>query len=99
MSGFSAICSIGMSPVFLIFWSLPFSTRQSATAAAITAASAGSAVATASRICCAVSTAITSTPCGAGTDAGPVTKLTRAPRSRSAAAIAAPCAPLERLAI
>ena len=76
-----------------------FSTCQSATAAAITAASAGKARSTASRICRAVSTRITSTPSGGGTSAGPVTKLTRAPRSRSAAAMAVPCAPLERLAI
>jgi hypothetical protein len=42
---------------------------------------------------------ITSTPGGGGTLAGPVTKLTRAPRSRSAAASAVPCAPEERLAM
>ena len=99
ISGFSAICRAGGAPVFLIFWSLPLATRQSATAAAITAASAGSAASTAACIWAAVSTGITATPAGAGTLAGPVTKLTRAPRSRRAAAIAAPCAPLERLAI
>jgi hypothetical protein len=47
----------------------------------------------------AVSTSITSTPAGGGTLAGPVTKLTRAPRSRNAAASAVPCAPEERLAM
>jgi hypothetical protein len=78
---------------------LAFFTRQSATAAAKTAASAGSAASTAASISRAVSTATTSTPEGAGTLAGPVTKVTRAPRSRSAAASAVPCAPEERLAI
>ena len=64
-----------------------------------TAASANSATLTAASISAAVSTGITFTPWGGGTLAGPVTKLTLAPRSRSAAASAVPCAPDERLAI
>ena len=54
---------------------------------------------TAAAISCAVSTRTTSTPAGGGTLAGPVTKLTLAPRSRNASASAVPCAPEERLAM
>ena len=96
MSGFSANSSTGIPPLsFFILCSVRFATFQSATAAAITAASAGSAASTAARISSAVWTRITSTPSGGGTVAGPVTKLTFAPRSRSASAIAVPCAPEE----
>ena len=41
----------------------------------------------------------TATPAGSGTDTGPLTSVTRAPSSASAAAIAWPCRPLERLAM
>ena len=101
MSGFSANSSAGArpEPSFFIFCPAALATRQSATAAAITAASAGRADCTAASICRAVSTRITATPSGGGTLAGPVTNVTLAPRSRSAAAIAVPCAPEERLAI
>ncbi len=101
MSGFSAKSSAGALPLpsFFIFDPLALATRQSATAAAKIAASAGRADFTAPSISSAVSTAITSTPAGGGTVAGPVTKLTLAPRSRNAAASAVPCAPEERLAI
>ena len=52
-----------------------------------------------SAICRAVSTFTTCTPAGGGTEAGPVTKTTSAPKAASAAAIAVPWAPEERLAI
>ena len=101
ISGFSANSSTGgrPEPSFFSFCAAAPTTRQSATAAAKTAASAGKAAITASRICTAVSTFTTVTPCGGGTGAGPVTNVTCAPKSRSAAAIAVPCAPDERLAM
>ena len=100
MSGFSANSSTGNAPSrFLIFDPEAEATRQSATAAANTAASTGSAACAASSICCAVSTATTFTPSGGGTSAGPVTKVTSAPSAASALAIAAPCAPDDRLAM
>jgi hypothetical protein len=101
MSAFSANSSAGALPVasFFSYCTLAFATRQSATAAAITAASAGIADATAAAISAAVSTATTVTPKGGGTIAGPVTKVTRAPKSRKLAAIAVPCAPEERFAM
>ena len=101
MSGFSANSSTGglPEPSFFSFCPAALATRQSATAAANTAASAGKAAITALRICIAVSTRTTSTPLGGGTCAGPVTNVILAPRSRSAAAIAVPCAPDDRLAM
>ena len=101
MSGFSTNCRAGgwPEPSFFSLDPEAFTTRQSATAAARMAASAGRAASTAACISRAVSTRITCTPAGGGTLAGPVMKLTRAPRSRRAAASAAPCAPDERLAI
>ncbi len=100
MSGFSASLKPGAvpEPFFLIFERCASSTRQSATAAAKTAASAGSAACTAPSISRAVSTFRTVTPSGSGAVAGPETSTTSAPRSRSAAAIAAPCRPEERFA-
>ena len=100
MSVFSANSNTGRPPaVFLIFLLLAEATRQSATAAAKTAACAGNAASTASAISRAVVTATTRTPSGAGTSAGPVINVTSAPRAAKARAIAVPCAPLERLAI
>ena len=47
----------------------------------------------------AVSTSTIAAPSGRAASAGPVTKVTRAPRRASASAIAVPCRPDERLAI
>ena len=101
MSGFSASASAGggAPASFFTFEPLAPVTRQSATAAAKTAASAGSAASTAASISAAVSTSTTVAPAGRGASAGPVTKVTRAPRRASAAAMALPCRPEERLAM
>ena len=66
------------------------STRQSATAATMIAQSAGRAAMTASAICSAVSTSTRSTPAGVSSDTGPATRVTRAPTSAAAAAMAKP---------
>ncbi len=73
------------------------STRQSATAAAMTAMSAGSAASTAACISRAVVDLHDRTPGGA-IATGPLTSVTSAPAAASAAAIACPCRPDERLA-
>ena len=106
MSGFSANSSAGAGApaCFLILELEAEATRQSATAAAKTAASAaapcgGRAASTAASISRALSTSTICTPRGRGASAGPVTKVTAAPRSRSALASAVPCAPEERLAM
>ena len=101
MSGFSAQLSAGGLPEasFFTFEPLASVTRQSATAAAKIATSAGSAASTAASISAAVSTSTTAAPGGRGASAGPVTKVTRAPRRASAAAIAVPWRPDERLAM
>ena len=72
--------------------------RQSATAAAKTATSAGSAFSTAASISRAVSTCTTDTPGGSGRLTGPLTSITSAPAAAAAAAMAWPCLPDERLA-
>ena len=101
MSGFSASARAGGCPdgFFLTLEPLAEVTRQSATAAAKTAASAGSAASTAASISAAVATSTTVAPAGRGASAGPVTKVTRAPRRASAAAMALPWRPEERLAM
>lgn len=100
MSGFSVSRSVGVPPgAFLIFCSAVPSARQSATAATITAASAGSAVPTAAAISRAVSTSMRVTPAGVGRVTGPATSVTRAPSAASAPAMAKPCFPDERLAM
>ncbi len=86
-------------PSFFIFEPLAEVTRQSATAAAKTAASAGRAASTAASISAAVSTSTTVQPAGRRASAGPVTKVTRAPRRARASAIAVPWRPEERFAM
>ena len=101
MSGFSTSSRRG-APLpgdFLIFSSDCVATRQSATAAAKTATSAGSARRTASSISRADSMWTTSTPAGSASRVGPVTSVTRAPSAAASAAMAAPCLPDERLAM
>src|SRR6516165_9875232 len=96
MSGFSARRSTG-GPL-LSFFSLrrpAASTRQSATAAAMTATSTGSAASQAASISLAVSTGTTLTPVGAGSCVGPEISTVSAPSLASAAAIACPCLPEE----
>ena len=84
MSGFSTSSSLGGAALaaFLIFSKMD-ATRQSATAAAKTAISQGSASVTAVSISCAVSTATRSTPAGPASWLGPETSVTRAPRARA----------------
>src|SRR5262249_42398175 len=101
ISGFSTSSSRG-APAwlpFLIVSEACLATRQSATAAAKMATSQGSALRTACSICCAVSTATSSTPVGAASWLGPEMSVTRAPSACAAAAMAVPCLPEERLAI
>ena len=71
--------------------------RQSETAAAKTAISDGSAARQASSISLADSTRTISTPAGSGSWVGPLTSRVLAPARASAAAIAWPCLPDERL--
>ena len=85
--------------IFLIFSPAALAVRQSATAATKIAASAGRSCSTASRISRAVSTWIVVTPAGSGIVTGPETRRTSAPSLASAAAIAWPCLPDERLAM
>ena len=73
--------------------------RQSATAAAKIAMSAGSDVSTAASISRALSIRITATPGGSGIPTGPETSVTAAPARAAAAAMAWPCRPDERLAM
>ena len=70
---------------------------QSATAAAPTYRSAGSAASTASCISRAERTSTRATPGGVGNETGPATSTTVAPRCAAAAAIANPILPLLRL--
>ena len=89
MSGFSISASDGGPPgAFLILPLATPSTRQSATAALITAMSAGRAASTAAFISTAVSTQTLRTPSGASRPTGPETRVTSAPRSARAAAMA-----------
>ena len=77
----------------------PVRARQSATAAANTATSAGSAFSTAASICRAVSTCTTDDAGRIGQLTGPLTNTTSAPAAAAAAAMAWPCLPDERLAM
>ena len=90
MSGFSVSESGGTRPVpsFLIFCPCSVAARQSATAAAMTATSAGSALRTAASMSRALSTWTTVTPGGSGIATGPLTSVTLAPAAAAAAAIA-----------
>ena len=91
MSAFCANSSAGGAPsgVFLSFWSLAFTTRQSATAATpMNTCWPVTPAITASCICCAVSTSMRRTPWGVGSDTGPETSVTSAPASRAARAMA-----------
>ena len=97
--GASAIAGGGASADFLSFCPAGAATRQSATAAAQTATSAGSARRQAASISSAVSTCTTSTPFGSGRRTGPETSVVRAPSAASAVAMAWPCLPDERLAM
>jgi hypothetical protein len=100
MSGFSVSASFGDAPApFLILFACGLAARQSATAAANTATSAGSAFVTAASMSCAVVTLTTATPGGSGRLTGPDTSVTSAPAAAAAAAMAWPCLPDERLAM
>src|SRR4051794_25862324 len=100
ISGFSTSWSGGMpAEVFFSFCSPSLATRQSATAAAKIAMSAGSAACTCSSICRADSTCLTVTPWGSLRSTGPLTRITSAPAASAAAAIAKPCLPEDRLAM
>src|SRR5438876_6993282 len=80
MSGFSVSASLGAPPgPFLILFSWALAGRQSATAAANTAISAGSAFITAASMSCALATLMILTPGGSGTWTGPETSVTSAP--------------------
>src|SRR5437667_5903999 len=96
MSGFSTRRSTGgpRPSFFSLCWSA-VSTRQSATAAAITATSTGRVASQAASISAAVSTGISLTPAGVGSCVGPETRTVSAPSAASAAAIAWPCLPEE----
>jgi hypothetical protein len=101
MSGFSANSSAGAlpDPSFFSFCPLAFATRQSATAAAITAASAGRAASTAAAISRAVSTRTTSTPAGGGTSRRPRDEGDPRPKIPQRGGQRRPLRPDERLAI
>src|SRR6516225_3379789 len=100
ISGFSVSASFGDPPApFLILFACGLAARQSATAAANTATSAGSALATAASMSCALVILTTATPGGSGTLTGPDTSVTSAPASAAAAAMAWPCLPEERSAM
>src|SRR4051812_27764923 len=89
MSGFSMSSSSGVPlPVFLIFSRLLWAVRQSATAAANTAISAGSAFSTAASMSRALSTFTMFTPGGSGIVTGPDTSVTCAPARAAASAMA-----------
>ncbi len=89
MSGFSTRVSVGgPSLPFFNFRPNTWSTRQSATAATQTAASAGRAALDASSISTAVSTHTRLTPAGAERAVGPETRVTSAPSSARAPAMA-----------
>ncbi|MNT50884.1 hypothetical protein D3C72_1878210 [compost metagenome] len=89
MSGFSIRASDGGPPgFFLILPEAMPSTRQSATAALITAMSAGSAASTAAFIWVAASTQTRVTPTGTSNATGPEISVTSAPSSARAAATA-----------
>src|SRR5262249_46470341 len=92
--------SFGDPPApFLILLACGLAVRQSATAAAKTATSAGSAFVTAASMSCAVVILTTATPGGSGRLTGPDTSVTSAPAAAAAAAMAWPCLPDERLAM
>src|SRR5215216_4386129 len=100
ISGFSTRASGGMpAAVFFSFCSPSLATRQSATAAAKIAISAGKAASTRCSMSRADSTRITVTPAGSRNSTGPETSVTSAPAACAAAAMAKPCLPEERLAI
>ncbi len=102
ISGLATRRSSGAAPpgCFLILPVHGSATRQSATAATTDGRiSAGSAAPTAASISAAVSTRTTATPAGSAIVTGPATRVTRAPRAASAAAMAWPWRPLLRLAI
>ncbi len=81
MSGFSTSDNSGVvcPAFFLIFWPPACATRQSATAAAKIATSAGRARSAARNMSRAVSTCTTITPGGSGTFTGPLISVTSAP--------------------
>ncbi len=85
--------------VFFSFCSPSLATRQSATAAAKIAISAGNAASTRCSMSRADSTRITVTPAGSRKSTGPETSVTSAPAACAAAAMAKPCLPEERLAM
>src|SRR5690606_37864284 len=89
MSGFSCSAMAG-APLasFLILALASLVGRQSATSATMTATSRGRAASLASNISRALSTLTRFTPCGAGRLVGPETRVTSAPSSASAAAMA-----------
>ena len=89
MSGFSIrVRDRGPPGAFLILPEATASTRQSATAALITAMSAGKAASTAACISRAVSTQTRFTPTGAAKATGPDTSVTSAPSRARAPAMA-----------
>ena len=88
----------GAPGAFLILPVAAVATRQSATAAAQHGDIGRQRGRQASSICRAVSTRIDGDAGGSGSATGPLTRVTRAPRAASAAAIAWPCRPLLRLA-
>ena len=98
MSGFGTSSIRRFSPERLILRWLARAGAKSATAAAITRMSApGAARITASRIAWAVVASTTVTPRGGVTLMAPAMRVTDAPRSRAASAIAVPILPDERL--
>src|SRR5262249_33674677 len=98
MSGFSVSASVAGPPArFLILLAWGLARRQSATAAANTATSAGSAFVTAASMSCAVLTLTTATPGGSGTLTGPQERGTSAARAGGGAAEGGP--PLARRAL
>src|SRR5579885_1693667 len=88
MSGFSTSASAGGAPFCFLSLCGAVSTRQSPTAAAQIAISAGSADSQAESISRAVTTWTTRTPGGSGSRVGPATSNVSAPWRASAAAIA-----------
>ena len=102
MSGFSASSSVGGAPCRLLdLLRRPAPpTVQSATAAAQTATSAGSAASAGREHLLAPSPhGAHVTPGGSGSPVGPATRTSSAPRRARAAAMAWPCLPDERLAM
>ena len=88
MSGFSTRSKRGGLPFFLIFSLTASAARQSATAAAQTAISAGIASAQAVIMSKAVPTFLTVTPGGSASTVGPEIKIVSAPSAARAAAMA-----------